>query len=360
MPVKIHPQARKTLAHLELPGPIQKMYFAESTATHDLTNSTNFYGGSYAEYPSLNPIDVKKTYIKALSLAHQTSYPHDPFPEIPLDHLLFTVGSIEGIDLMIRGFCEPLKDTVCVLEPSFPAYAHWSKIHGITVKSIPFRGSHFDVLNPREIVQLNPKILFLCNPNNPTGTLISNDVILEMCSSLKGLVVVDEAYIEFADQPSILSHLSDLKNLVVLRTLSKAWGMAGLRCGAIFADPSILETLRYIQIPFGFSTPAQHLVHKRLASPHGVIASWDRIKKSRDRLLNSLENLSCVSLVYKSNANFLLVCLKDHSAILKALQAENICVADCSYVVPNSVKISVSHPKSHRAFLTVLERFSKK
>ncbi|MBL9029307.1 MAG: aminotransferase class I/II-fold pyridoxal phosphate-dependent enzyme [Caedimonas sp.] len=350
----IHPQARMSLNQLELPGPIKKMYYTENTYKFDLSNSTNPYGGSYAEYPFLNSLDLRKVYLETISDTNAIFYPKVKFPKVDLNQLLFTVGSIEGIDLVLRAFCEPHKDAICTLDPTFPAYVHWAKIHGLSVKSVPMRGENFEYIDHQEVVKANPKILFICNPNNPTGTVIQNETIVKLCQSIQGLVVVDEAYIEFADQPSILQYLPSVKNLIILRTLSKAWGMAGLRCGIVLADPKVIETLRYIQIPFGLSMPSQKLVKKRLQNPHKIIDSWQKIKKERDNLFFALSQMNSIRKIYKSSANFIFMRLNDHMRYMSALQKADIYVADCSHVLPDSIKVSISTPKAHREFIKAL------
>ncbi|GAO98303.1 histidinol-phosphate aminotransferase [Caedimonas varicaedens] len=351
-----HPQARGSLSGLDLPGPIKKIYYTENAYRFDLSNSTNPYAGTYGEYPSLNPLELKSLYLETISNINTNFYPDIKFPKVAQDQLLFTVGSIEGIDLVLRSFCEPHKDSICTLDPTFPAYAHWAKIHGVRVKSVPMRGDTFGYIDVQEITRENPKILFICNPNNPTGTIIQNETILKICHSINGLVVVDEAYIEFSEQPSMLQYLSATKNLIILRTLSKAWGMAGLRCGVVLADPEIINTLRYIQIPFGLSSPSQKLIRKELENPTKIIDSWQKIKNERDRLFSILSQMKAIKKIYKSHTNFMLMQLNNYAFYMQELQKADVCVADCTHILSDSIKVSISTPTAHRVFIKALSR----
>ena len=354
MAFRIHPQARASLFDLDLPGPIKKMYYTESACRFDLSNSTNPYAGAYREYPSLDPLSLKQTYLHTLKYLNSLSFPTLPFPSLTPDHLLFTVGSIEGIDIVLRAFSEPHKDSIGVLDPTFPAYAHWAKIHGIGIKSIPLKGEDFSEPDVEKVLKANPKILFICSPNNPTGTVVSPETIFKICQVFKGLVVVDEAYIEFADQPSVVCYLPQAKNLIVLRTLSKGWGMAGLRCGIVLADPSIIYILRYIQIPFGLSMPAQRLIKRQLQNPGKLIESWKSIKDERDRLFTLLSSMPAIQKIYKSQANFLLMQLQDFQSSMKKLKDADVYVADCTHALPNSIKVSIAEPQAHEVFLRAL------
>ncbi|WP_085784179.1 aminotransferase class I/II-fold pyridoxal phosphate-dependent enzyme [Candidatus Nucleicultrix amoebiphila] len=352
----LHPQARKIYNELYLPGPVQKE-LNNIRFKIDLSNSTNPYGGQFTEYPDLIQLSMRELYIKSLTHINSKLYPDIPTNLKP-EQILFTVGSIEGIDLLLRTFCEPGKDTICTLTPSFPAYAHWGKIHGLNVSQVPLEGENLDSFDIGAVVKTNPKMIFLCSPNNPTGSLLKMDLIKDLCRKISGFVVIDEAYIEFARQPSHMQFLEKYKNLIILRTFSKAWGMAGLRCGSILADPLIISTLRYTQIPFGISTPSQEQIKKRLFNPQKIMNSWDKIKKQRDSLSKKLSSLSIVGKVFKSDSNFLCVTLNSFPDTLKFLKDQGIYVADCSASLSSTVKISISKPDHHKALLHALSQRS--
>jgi Histidinol-phosphate/aromatic aminotransferase and cobyric acid decarboxylase len=201
-------------------------------------------------------------------------------------------------------------------------------------------------------------MVFLCSPNNPTGTMLDVGLIRSLCESLRGFVIVDEAYIEFSDFPSLWPLLKRYPNLILLRTFSKAWGLAGLRCGLILANPVLIQAFRYVQLPFGVSTFAQDKVKERLEHSEEVFLSWEHIKKNRDSMCEQLSNLKMVQKVFKSEANFILVVLKNFEETLALLQQEGIFVLNCSASLPNSIRVSVGTKEQNGLFLKVMETAS--
>jgi histidinol-phosphate aminotransferase len=354
------PQARKILQELKLPGPIQK-HFSKLHYDTDMSNSTNPYGGEFAQYPELNQDELKKLYLKTIcEIENSKEVGNKVGNFLGPKNVLFTVGSIEGIDLCLRCFCEPRKDTIVTFDPGFSAYEHWGKIQDLEIRKIPLIGEELQYVDAKEIRRLNPKMVFICNPNNPTGTILAKGLIEEICESIEGFVVVDEAYIEFSSEPSAMRYLNKYKNLIILRTLSKAWGMAGVRCGIVLADCQVIDVFRYVQIPFGLTTPSQTYIRKRLLAPQKIISSWAKVVKEREFLYTKLESLSCVKKIYKSESNFVLVILDMFEEIMEALKNKGIYVVDCSYSIPNAIKVSVSKPSDNRKFCQVLEGFSFK
>jgi histidinol-phosphate aminotransferase len=347
----IHPKARPLLSKLSLPSPIKK-YFSEEEWSIDLSNNTNPYMGWYAEYPDIMQKDLKEIYLKTI-LSLNFSFNDNP-PKLTHDNVLFTVGSMEGLDLLLRAFSEPNQDIICVADPTFPAYEHWALIHNLRVEKVSLQGDNLDLLPQEDILKINPKIFFLCDPNNPTGTKCKADSIKKLCEAFDGFVVVDEAYIEFSDKPSSLSYLSEYDNLIILRTLSKAWGMAGLRCGVILASQQIIHTLRYIQLPFGFSTPAQERVKERLLYPEEIFASWEKITKNRTHLIRELSNLKIVRKVFQSSTNFLMLVLENFHETLSLVKQHHIHVLDCSASLPNSIRVSLGTEEQNQKFLRAL------
>lgn len=222
------------------------------------------------------------------------------------------------------------------------------------MKTIPLIGDDLTQMDSQEVIKINPKMVFLCDPNNPTGTKFSSEIIHKLCESLEGFVVVDEAYIEFSDQSSSLFYLNRYKNLIILRTLSKAWRLAGIRCGAIIADPSIIHTLRFVQLPFSLSSLSQEKVKERLLHPEAAFASWQKIKKNRDFLIQELSLLKNVIKVYKSDTNFIMVVLKDLPHTLNMLNKHRIHVLDCSENHPDSIRVSLGTEEQNQKFLDVI------
>ncbi len=352
----LHPQVRSIFRKLSLPGPVRK-YFSAPVAKIDLSNNTNPHLGAEAVYPDLGQETLKKRYLE--NITHLNTSSGDTKPDLDSEHVLFTVGSIEGIDLLIRTFCEPREDTICVLEPTFPAYEHWALIHGVKVERISLSDDQFSSFSIAKVLEINPKITFLCNPNNPTGTCLEPRLIKSLCSQSHGFVVVDEAYIEFSDDPSSLFLLNEFSNLIILRTLSKAWGMAGVRCGAVIAHPLVVDTLRYIQVPFGFPTLSQEKALDVFTYPEKVYASWKIIKKDRFYLTEELRKLKSVLKIFDSQTNFLLVVFQDLRQVLEYLTAHEISVQNCDEAVPGAARITIGTREEIDFLLSTLKELEQ-
>lgn len=338
----IHPRARKVISTLKLPGPVRKHLMGLPSGTLDLTNNTNPYGDHLAEYPPLDPLDLKEMYIGlCLKVDQQKGAPENYSPIRP-ENMMFTVGALEGMTLMLRAFAEPGQDCICLTNPTFPDYEHWARLANVEIQKVPLLGEDFDEIDIAQIKRINPKLVVLCEPNNPTATQLRPGLIHELCSKIDSFIVVDEAYIEFSNRPSLLPSLLKYPNLVILRTLSKGWGMAGARCGVLFAEETIINTLWYSQMPFGFTTLSQQNLRERLTNPDNIMASWDKLRSNRDALVHQLNNLSSIAYVYKSQANFILVRLNGFSKAMEALHHHGILVSDCRHQLENTIRITIT------------------
>jgi histidinol-phosphate aminotransferase len=349
--MEMHKNVRKSLQKLSLPTPIQK-YFLAQKWDMDLGSNTNPFGGDFSDYPDVMQFDLKRLYLKRI-----LSLNSPPASRVVLDtdNVLFTAGSMEGIDLLLRAFPHPNQDLVCIPSPTFSAYAHWSVINGLQVKQVPLLGNNLNQVDIEAIVKLNPKLLFICNPNNPIGTLISHPLLKKLCQSLNGFVVIDEAYIEFSEQHSSLFYLNEYPNLIVLRTFSKGWGLAGVRCGAVLAHKTIIDTLRYIQYPFSVSIPSQHAVRDVLMAPDKVYEAWEKIKNMRRDLYNRLSHRKNVIKVFESQTNFLMVALYNFEDVIRRLRQERIHVLDCSSEVLQSIRVSIGTEEQNQKFFEIIK-----
>jgi histidinol-phosphate aminotransferase len=352
--MNIHPHARAVLTTLSLPSPIQK-YFGKQTWEIDLSNNTNPYMADFAEYPDVKHTELKEIYLEKIQAINPTVPPNHSFSSsLSHENLLFTVGSMEGLDLLLRTFAEPNKDTICILHPDFSAYEHWSRLHNLRVKKIPLMGENLDTIQVEDIVKLKPKLVFLSNPNNPTGAKLDTESIEVLCNSIEGFVIVDEAYIEFSDFSSSIFNLSKYNNLIILRTLSKAWGLAGVRCGAIIAHKLVINALRYVQLPFGFSSLSQDMVKERLLNAEAIALSWQRIKKDRKEMIDQLSRTRNVAKVFPSHTNFIMAILKNFPKTMATLNRNKILVLDCSLSVPNSIRISLGNEEQNAKVSSVI------
>jgi histidinol-phosphate aminotransferase len=254
--------------------------------------------------------------------------------QVAPEQLLICRGSDEAIDLLTRAFCAAQRDAVLVCPPTFEMYATAARIQGAPVVSVPLmaeRGFELDaqaVLSNYCLSQV--KLVFLCSPNNPTGNLLDEEASRAVADGLEGraLVVVDEAYIEFSERKSLATHIATRPHLAVLRTLSKAHGLAGARLGALIADPEVIALLRKLIAPYAVPQVILEVVTE-LLSPHHLRMLPTRvrqIRKERSRLREKLAALAGVTAVLPSEANFLLARFADPASALARARAAQLLV----------------------------------
>ncbi|MGM0432304.1 MAG: histidinol-phosphate transaminase [Spirochaetota bacterium] len=240
--------------------------------------------------------------------------------QVPKEHIFLGNGSDEAIDLLYRAFARPGVDRSVVLPPTYGVYTVFADLNDVTVESCLLTEEfHIDIPRVKELVRKQPetlKLLFICSPNNPTGNAMELEDIRQVLELFPGIVVVDEAYQDFSEKQSALSLLGEFEHLVVLRTLSKAWGLASARLGMAFADPRIINVLTNIKYPYNISGPAQEAAKQALSQREQVQETVTRIVDSRDELAAAVEKLSYVKRVYPSSANFIL---------LKTTNADELC-----------------------------------
>jgi histidinol-phosphate aminotransferase len=344
----LHSLARRSLKKLTLPEPIARY----RKATTERIN-TNPYAGEYGIYPCPNPIEVQAKYAKYLIEELKIQHGKVSFSA---ENILFTPGSIVAIDLLIRAFCEPLIDQICIQNPTFPAYRNYALGYDIEVVDVPLIGDCLNALNTDAIAAAKAKLTFICNPNNPVSSILSQEQLIDVLKQSSGLVIVDEAYIDFSEQDSSIKLITEYPNLVVLRTFSKAWGFAGLRIGVVIGEPSILYTLRLLLDPFSFTLPAQKAVANVLDNLDLVQSNVKRIKSERERLYLELEQISIVKRVYPSQTNFILLEFFNSSIVYESLVKANALVSDTSFQIKNSLRISISVREENERILGILKR----
>lgn len=223
------------------------------------------------------------------------------------EQILLCNGSDECIDLLIRLCCAPEHDEIIICPPTYGLYEVSANIQNVRVREVPLKSDFsLDTLGLTTVFSERSKLLFICSPNNPTGNTFQVDAIEYLLVNFPGLVVVDEAYIDFSDKKSWLSRLSEYDNLVVLQTFSKAWGMAGARVGMCFANPQIIELLKKIKPPYNISSMAQAAVEQALDKADLLEINIASIVSLKNRLFKYLSGHPMVLKVYASDANFLL------------------------------------------------------
>ncbi len=227
---------------------------------------------------------------------------------IPVENILLGNGSDEVLDLIFRVFCEPNQDNIITLPPTYGMYSVLANINAVENRQVVLSESFQPKVNEiLEKVDENTKLLFLCSPNNPTGNSFSEEIIEELLLKFRGLVVLDEAYIDFSDQESWLQRMSQFKNLIIIQTLSKAYGMAGIRLGICYAPEEIITILNKIKPPYNVNNLTQKKALERLQKTDQIHHEVQRIIQQRGVLISALQKIEFIKKIYPSDCNFVLV-----------------------------------------------------
>ena len=273
------------------------------------------------------------------------------------DQIFLGNGSDEPIDLVFRAFCEPGIDNMVSIDPTYGMYQVAADINNIEVRKVSlnpdFNISAGDLLNKADE---HTKLVFICSPNNPTGNLMNKAEILRLVSNFQGLVVLDEAYTDFAPGASLLPELGQYPNLIILQTFSKAWGMAGIRLGMAFAQPEIIRIFNKIKYPYNINILTQQKALD-LVEKEADKTSWvELLIMERWKLTKALEKFPFVIQIYPSDANFLLVKMHDAREIYDYLVEKGIIVRDRSKVIlcTDSLRITVGSPEENETLLNTL------
>lgn len=308
-------------------------------------------------YPEPQPAALRE------ALAHM--YGVDPA------QLLVGRGSDEGIDLIIRAFCRPGGDAIAITSPTFGMYAVCARLHGTRVVDIPLvdapDGFSCDFPAVAETVETEgSRVVFLCSPGNPTGNLLPREAIRKLALRLRGraLVVVDEAYVEYAQAPSVASLLDDADNIVLLRTLSKAHALAAARVGAVLAAPAVIGVLQRCQAPYPLPTPCAEVALAAI-SRDGRDVTVGRVQTAideRQSLYAALRTLPGVRRVYPSRANFLLVRFDDAGDAYRCLLDAGVVVRDMRAVhgLEDALRISIGTPEQNASVLGALRERTRR
>jgi histidinol-phosphate aminotransferase len=270
--------------------------------------------------------------------------------KITIENILIGNGSDEIIDLVQRVFCEPKEDKIIICPPTYGMYEVYANINNIEVISIPLI---YDFqLNTEEILAQKAKVLYLCSPNNPTGNSLKNlEYIIE---NFNGIVFLDEAYIDFSTEPSLVSKINQYPNLIVSQTFSKARGLAAVRVGIAYANEAIISVLNKVKPPYNVSQLNQETAVKSLADEANFKSNVQLIISEREKLKISLLELDFVAKIYPSEANFLLVEMENATAIYNGLIEQQIITRNRSSVVKNTIRITIGTPRENQQLLYAL------
>ncbi|MDO6391541.1 histidinol-phosphate transaminase [Pontibacter sp. BT731] len=269
-------------------------------------------------------------------------------------------GSDEAIDLLFRMVCRPGQDSMLHLPPTYGMYEVSANLNEVQLDAVQLTPNfQIPVLEVLRQVKATTKLIFVCSPNNPTGNLIEAESIETLLDNFDGLVVVDEAYIDFADAPSWTTRLADYPNLVVLQTFSKAWGMAGLRLGMAFASEEIVALLDKIKPPYNINEATQELALKALEQTEQLAYMIEEIVQEREMLVQALPTLDAVEKVYPSDANFLLVKVKEANRLYTYLLEQGIVVRNRSSLpgCEGCLRISIGTTEENQQLFQAIASF---
>lgn len=267
-------------------------------------------------------------------------------------------GSDEVIDLLFRALCVPSQDNVITLNPSYGMYSVSAAINDIMLKKVELDTNFNIQLNEiLSAIDDNTKIIFICSPNNPTGNVISLEDIEYICSNFEGIVVVDEAYIDFADSPSALSLLKNNWNLLVSQTFSKARGLAAARVGYAIASKSLIDLMNKIKPPYNVSKLNQEAALNALFNKEIYADQIQSIKKERSIIANALISLPIVTKVFPSEANFLLAVFENGPDVYNWLIERNIVVRNRNKDLTNAIRITIGSPIENEKLINELKNY---
>lgn len=282
---------------------------------------------------------------------------------LPESSIFLGNGSDEAIDLLFRAFCIPGTDNIISIDPSYGIYEVSAEINDIKIIKVSLNKDFS--LNPGAIINAiddQTKLIFLCSPNNPTSNLLDTGDILDIVKYFRGLVIVDEAYIDFSGSKGLIGYLNQYPNLVLLRTFSKAWALAGLRLGIALADPEIIEVLNKIKYPYNINILTQNYFMDNFDNFYKV-GNWiNEIIEQRDWLSLELMKFGFILEVYHSDANFLLVKTTDPHDLYNYLKDQGVIVRDRSRVnlCEGCLRITIGSKSENKKFLKALMAYKKK
>ena len=278
------------------------------------------------------------------------------------DHIFLGNGSDEVIDLLIRIFCVPGQDHILTLPPTYGMYKVSADVADVGVKEIPLDDDFQPV--PIEVLKAetsNSKILFICHPNNPTGNAMDLDRMIHLLTHFKGIVVVDEAYIDFTNKPSVLELVKDFPNLVVMQTFSKAWGLAGIRLGMAFTSPIIVQYLNKVKPPYNINVLTQKAALQALENNQNKQDWVQELVTQRHVLQEKLIEYPFVEKIFPSDTNFLLVRVNDPNELYQYLIKQKIIVRNRSTTLncEGCLRFTIGNPTENKRLMQALNAYQE-
>ncbi len=282
---------------------------------------------------------------------------------IGIENIFLGNGSDEPIDLLYRAFCEPRIDNVVAIEPTYGMYKVCANINDVEYRTTLLDGDfEFSADKLLEVTDENTKLVWLCSPNNPTGNSLNPAEIKKVLKKFNGIMIIDEAYIDFSSQESFVTQLPNYPNLVILQTFSKAWGSAAIRLGMAFADKEIIQVLNKIKYPYNINILTQQQAFKLLQHPERTKQWVKTLLSERKVLIEELKKLPLVENIYPTDANFILIKVPDANDLYHYLLQKGIVVRNRSNIslCLNSLRITVGTPDENRVLLEELKKYNLK
>lgn len=308
-----------------------------------LDANENPYNQPFNRYP--DPLQVQlKEKIAALKGVRPTQ-------------IMLGVGSDEPIDLIFRIFCEPAQDNMVAINPTYGMYGVCADINNVAYKQVNLNDDFsLDAQNVLDACDANTKVIFLCSPNNPTGNSLERSEIEKIVTGFEGIVVIDEAYIDFSNEPSWLASLNAYPNIIVLQTFSKAWGMAALRCGMAFASEDIIAFFNKVKYPYNLNLLTQEAVLKQVEAVEQKNKWVETLLAERSKMIANLQNLPLVKHIYPTDANFVLAKVDDANKTYNYLVNKGIIVRNRNSVTlcQGCLRITIGTPQENQELLTAL------
>lgn len=310
-----------------------------------LDANENPFESGLNRYPDPKQKPLKKVFSNLKSIAE--------------NNIIFGNGSDELLDLLFRGFCEPNRDSVITLPPTYGMYDVLANLNAVKNKEITldanFQPTVASILNA---VEKNSKIIFLCSPNNPTGNSFSEASVIEILNNFNGLVLIDEAYIDFSSKKSWLEKMIHYPNLVVLQTVSKAYGLAGIRLGVLYAAPEIIRILNKIKPPYNINELTQQKALERISDLENIQTEIVKILENRLFLETELAKISFIKTVFPSDANFILIAVDDADKRYDQLIQKGIVVRNRSNQqnCENCLRITVGTAEENKKLIDIMNR----
>jgi len=281
---------------------------------------------------------------------------------VPAENIFIGNGSDEVIDLAYRIFCDPGKDNVIICPPTYGMYEVSANINDVAIKKVDLtKDFQLDVDGILDAVDANTKLLFICSPNNPTGNNMKREDVEVLLNNFPGIIIIDEAYINYSKQKTFIQELTEYPNLIVMQTLSKAWGLAALRLGLCYASMDLIDLYNKVKPPYNINDASQQLGLDALQDTDTVNNWIKEVVQQKEVLVKALSQFPFVEIVYPSDANFILMKVKDASHLYDYLSSNEVIVRNRSKEIhcENCLRITIGTPQENTTLINLLKSYQQ-